>query len=767
MFHIKLFLRQLRKNATFSFVTIVGFSLSLSALLLIYVYVSHEYSYDKSFSKVDRIYKIEKKSGSIYLNEKLKDYLDEQIDEIESVCRFENITERQILSIGDKTFHIKNILQVDSSIFDFFETDFVKGNKVLAFNSIQNIILSESKSNELFGDEDPLNKILEIENREFLVAGVMKDFPMNSSLQPEAIIHREAKLSANMNCQISDDQVMDCIRNSYFFVMAKPGTSVATITPSLNKIFKEHVFGDQLLTLRPLKESYFSTTYDDRLQHANIKLIQILQAIGVLILVISILNFVILFSAYLINRMKEIGLRNIFGLSHRKSFLLFILEAQLIVFFSFGLSLILAELFLPMFEQMVNKSIPLNILYQFHVLTSIIFCVMIVGFLSAIVPALIYSKIRFITVKEMSIRVNRLRIKSGLSIVQYTISITLLICLIVVEKQLNFVKTKDFGFDKEHLIKINRAYSVDNKNYIQAISSHHNVLRACSSGGLPGEVHGGMSWKELQDTGYEGTIPTFNITEDFFKVFDVKFIHGRMPRENENGCVVNAMFMELFELQRIEGESVNGHPILGVVEDFHFENLYQKIKPTFFQMDSKSANAFITVRFGSAHIPETLDYLRNTWKTMFPDAVFDYVFYDEWLDSMYQAEEKLAYTIRFFAILAILISAMGTFAVAKYISFQRTKEIGIRKVNGASVKDILVLINHKFAVWMAVAFVVSCPVAYYFMQTWLENFAYATEISWWVFLLAGLITISISALTVIWQSWSAARRNPVEALRNE
>lgn len=768
---ITLFYRNMMRNKTFSIITISGFTLSLTVLILLSAFVFNELSYDRYNTNIDRTYRLLRSDNNSDINEDAVEFLKDDFPEIESVCRYNHF----IMGIGYLTFEnhsitTKSILHTEPAFFDIMDVEFVAGDKQSALNGKYALVLTEETAHRLFGDVDPIGKTVRIfHENDLTVTGVIKAFPQNSSMQPDAIIHRDLKTL--VNCSMMDDRNIFWNR---FFIMVKPGTDISLLGEKISAHLLNHKMIDNPVFLTPHKNSYIGGLRNgSHLMHTNIKLIYILSGIVLLVLLISILNFIILFTAHYMTRTKEIGLKKTIGAGSGAIFMQFILESVLIGGIAFFIAVILANTVQPLFESIVDKSFPLSALYSFPNVFCIPAGLIILSVAAGLFPALLASRFSVLSMFR-NVNGNAMKIKSWLLTVQYTVSIMLIVALLVISRQLDYVKHKDLGFTTDSLVRMEISYKLGQK--LQTLRDEllrlPGITGVTASYGGPGQIHIWVGWNEAKEAGvWNEAVPTFYVDQNFFKVFDAPIIEGWNFSSDENSSnpvvIINETARRLINWDTIEGKDIAGCKVIGVVKDFYFADMYQSMKPAFFIYQANNNYSWLSLRIAPGDVAGTLAAVKKIWNEICPEFVYDYQFYDEWVDAIYKAEDRLGYAIRLFTIIAILITCMGTFGVVQFTTRRRRKEVGIRKVNGASVREIAAMLNKDFLKWTGLAFCAAVPASWYFMHLWLQNFAYRTNLEWWIFVLAGIIAASIAMVTISWQAIRAARANPVEALRYE
>jgi len=406
-------------------------------------------------------------------------------------------------------------------------------------------------------------------------------------------------------------------------------------------------------------------------------------------------------------------------------------------------------------------------------------------------PAFIISKFKPVSIFSQSVKKSSLGIKSGLSVIQYSISIVLIVSLIVMTRQNQLLVNKDLGFTKEQLVNVSIPWEIKDKLPLikEKLAANPYIKSSTVSHGIPGIVNLWGMWNEADAKyGYKGQIPYFTVDADFFEVYDAEFIQGRGFKERDwkRSVIMNETAFKLTGWKSIEGKVLKGIPtpeqafggdpdaaknntinVVGVIKDMNVEKLNHSVAPTVFECSDHFGIGYLTCRILPGNYPNVIHDIENVWKEVCPDFIFNYHFYDDWLDALYKEEQYTAYVIRVFAILSILLTCLGTFGVIHFVTRQRIKEVGIRKVNGAKIYEVVKILNWEIVKWIGLAFALAVPLSWFIMNKYLQEFAYKTTLSWWIFALAGVLALGIALLTVSWQSWRAATRNPVEALRYE
>jgi putative ABC transport system permease protein len=769
MTKLRILIRSLIKKRSTSLIILTGFSVSISIVLVLIAFLINEFSVDKGYPNIDRIYRVFANGNKASVREDFREYFLENYPEIEDACRYNSY--QTTVTSNDVPF-TGQMIATDSSFFNIFSSDFLVGNAASSLSNPDDVVLTKSFAKRIFGNEDPVGKILIAEYKESLVvSGIIENFPDNSSIRGDFITNSKTKIwyegysdgqGNNLNyfrllCLVSDNANVPVLED----LLTKDITSVKY---SLG-------YPIESINLVPFSESYFMQGIDRSLtRHANIKLIKLLLVITSVIILLAIFNYINLTTAGFTDRYKEIAVKKTIGASRRKVFLQFISESVLICFISFLAALLLSSFWIPLFEKFLGNGVDLKVLYKPLVMVCILTGVLMISVLSGMYPALAISGLRPINIfmKRGITRRSSFNLRGVLNIIQNAVSVTLIIALIVITRQIDYVRTKDFGFDTDKLLRVNVHWRLAEKTGIirDKLLQEPTIKNVCFSHGTPGSIYSSSSW-QVDDK--ELMMNDLTVDSAFFDVFRIPVKMGRelLPSDFGKVCYINETALKVSGWDTYEGKKYHGKQIIGVVQDFHLADMYNRIEPVAVAFDSDMGVSHMTLRVEPVNIPRTIDALEKTWKEICPGHELQYQFYDDWLDSMYKSEEKLAAAIRLFSVLAIMISCLGMIGIAEFSIRKRTKEVGLRKVNGARVSQVIVLLNTDFIKWVFLALFIAMPCSYFILNKWLESFAYKARLNWWIFTIGGITALIIALITVSWQSWKAATRNPVEALRYE
>jgi putative ABC transport system permease protein len=810
--HCTVFLRNLKKQKIYSLINILGLAIGVAVCLTIALFIQSELGFDTFNTKADRTYRVFVKSvvnGRLSCNSKtcgpLGPALLRDFPEVESYTRLGYFGNR-VLQYKEKSLRVGDIYYVDSSYFDVFTVKFLAGNPRTALTHPNTIVLTETAAKKYFGTEDPMGKTLMADERGgYLVTGVIEDYPENSHF-------RCSMLAAIDTYPIIHENIWLELWYSTYIVL-KPGTDAAAFEAKLQNAVGRYVQAQAEAVLGISLNQFFTSgnTYAYHLQplmsiHLNsgrkyeidpntewgdirtsdIAYVYIFAGVALFILVIAIINFMNLATARSERRAKEVGIRKTLGSSRAALIKQFMTESILTSGCSVLVSLALLELFLPAFNTLSGKHLTMNYFQHPALIPELMLFAIVLGVLAGLYPALFlssFSPMRALNPHTGS-QSRKSRLRNILVIVQFAISITLIICTMVIKSQLDFIQHKNLGFNKERLLMIGQAFFLGDKMeafrnealknpQILSVSTSMRMFRA----GVPG--HGYFFNKK---TGSDPlSMQYVEADENFLTTYQIPLVAGRFFSRSfatdSNAVVVNEAALKEFGMTDVIGKEITTlstvgegktYKIIGVVKDFNWESLHQSIRTLmiFLLPESRSSN-IVTVRVQGGDISGSIESLRNTWKQFVPREPFRYNFVDEDLARMYEAEEKTADIAIVVSLLAIFIACLGLFGLASFVTEQRVKEIGIRKVMGASVFEIVVLLSEEFTKWVLIANAIAWPVAFYIMNSWLQNFAYRVPINLTVFIMAGVLALIIALVTVSFQAIKAALANPIDSLRYE
>jgi putative ABC transport system permease protein len=780
-YYLKTAIRNLWNNKKFSIINITGFAFGISICLAIVLFLVNEYSCDRYHEHTDQIVRvIDVKNKSSSIDYRVKDILLNNYPEIENGCLVQCAFRPIEVKASDQGLYLDNIMSVDNSFFEVFTIPFLTGNSSVPFTNINSAVITESTAKTLFGTENPVGKeILFRNNIPLTVTAVIKDFPENSSFSASILVNAENE-EFKFEKWIGDSRDLSTYRWPFrIYLQLNKKVNRELFLEKINsntELLVPYVSDAGFLALKDIY--LFDPTTGSGNKRGNPGLLKLLGAIAFIILSLAIINYINLTVAQQNKRNKDTGVKKTIGANRSIIFFHFLSESVLVSLVAFVLGIFLAWILLPVYNAIFSTTIDINYLFHLPNLSILICTILLIGILSGSGPAIALSGINPVKVLSGSVIIQGKKnfLRNFLTVFQFTISIILIFCVIIVQKQIKYVKHKNPGFNEEQLVRLDIPAIQENEApkffaLIEELRKSPYISNLSTSYGVPGSIPLSMG-SNMENTDKNMSVPSLLVDTAFLETFAIQVIKGRNlePGDFDKVCMINEAAWRHFEFENLENKRFNnfgGYDIVGVVNDFHFRSLHDEIGPVCIIFTGKGRPTTINVRFASNGTTPGMDYIRETWKNILPGFPLKYQFYDEWFDSMYRSEERFAKTIGLFAVLAIVISCIGILGLAIFSSERRTKEIGIRKVNGATVTEVVTMLNKDFVKWVAIAFIVAVPASWYAMDKWLESFAYKTSLSWWIFALAGLLALGIALLTVSWQSWRAATRNPVEALRYE
>lgn len=767
---MKTFFKYLVKNKLYSFVTLFGFAVSLMFVLLLSVYIKQELSVDQFHANKDRIYRLSHENGS-YFGPLSGDFIKNFVPEVESYTRI--YEDKGNAKFDGKSPVRMEYLLADSSFFTMFSFNLKQGNPHQVLASKNSAVLSETFVRRMFGNENPVGKSFLLNGKRFIISGVTEDLADNTHFK---------KSDAILNFPViadlwGDTEMLTNNNNSSFglYFLAKKGANLPAKAPAILSEFQKSYWiyakgFAKTLRFEPLSEVYFSKGNGIAIRQNNRNTVLVFGAVALLILIISIINYINLTVAQSGFRSKETAIKKLMGSSKIALLWQHIIESVILSLVSGLIGIILAFLAESFFNGQMDCNLNLSKQFSFLFIISILGMIGATGFISGIIPALVVNKFNPIDiVKGNFTRKTKSSYSKVLIAFQYTVAIVLLISTWTIVKQSFFMQNYDTGFDKENLFWMDNTVSANQqsafRDLLKTIPGVEEVTYC--NGGTPLDPGNNRSFNLK---GNPISLQEFTVDSLYLKVMKLK-VKPTTAAYSKDGVWLNQAAVKALELGdnplffNIEDQNL---PILGVVEDFNFRSLYTQIGPLMIrQLNSKASSFRITVKLKGINPIETVKQIRSAQASFTGGIPMDSGFFDDTINQWYAKEVKRSKLIGAFTLLAIIISSMGIFAMSLYYIQQKIKEIGIRKVNGATVSEVIEMLNKDFVKWVIIAFFVATPIAYYVMHKWLENFAYKTSLNWWIFALAGVLALGIALLTVSWQSWRAATRNPVEALRYE
>jgi putative ABC transport system permease protein len=784
--YLKTAWRNLLRNKTFSLINISGLGLGIACSLLIYLWIQDEKSKDNFHENSDRLYQVivsdKDKSGNLSNSNDntpglLADALKMQIPEVMHAATV--IWESELLfTVGDKTGKEKG-RYAGADFFNLFSFPLLKGNQSKALSAPDNIVITQKLANNYFGNQNPVGKIIRIgDKRDFVVSGVIANVPKNSTLTFDFIMP--------VQNGFEDNHWMIDGWNHFgpaTYVLLRKDASITAVNQKLKDFLpmQDKVLNDKVVSLQLFKERYLYSSFTNGIADGGrVEYVRIFYIIAVFILLIACINFMNLATARSVKRSKEVGVRKVAGAMKGTLFLQFLSEAFITTFLSVIVALIAAFVLLPYFNQLTEKDVSLH-MADFTFIITLFLLVLLVGFIAGSYPALLLSSLKPISVLKGTLKFssgNKL-FRKGLVVFQFTLSVILIVSTIVIYMQMNYVQSKNLGLDHSRLIYIpvEGELVTNYENFKHEALASGNIESVSFCGTEPTNV--GWWSPTMQWTGKDPEDKTLfaqvEVGYDFIKTMKIDLVDGRdfspvFPTDSTN-FLVNESAVRYMKMQHPVGASFSHGDmkgkIIGVVKDFHFKSLHNQIAPAFFNFTPAPEEGIAIVRALPGKTKQTLISAAAISKKYNPKYPFNYVFADDNLNRQYHSEMLVGQLAGVFAFIAVLISCMGLFGLSMFMAEQRTKEIGIRKVIGASVARIVALLSGNFLLLVAFAFILASPIAWWVMHKWLQDFSYRVGISWHVFAFAALIAFSIALLTVSFQAIRVALANPVKSLRIE
>ncbi len=804
--YLKIAWRNLFKNKSYSFINITGLTAGTVCFLFIILYVNDQLGYDTHHENADQLYRIRTfiKGGngnndfnSATASPPIAFGLKNDFPEVEQACRIVYIkgaTDKLIKSedVKQGVFAERGYL-ADSTVFDLFSYRFTQGNSEQALKGPNTIVLSSSLATKLFGDKNAIGQEVTIgagnDEQTLTVTGVFDETFGKSHLNPNYIISMNTpglgQFVRDNNQWLGQNFVVSYVRLN--------SNSDASLLESKFPGFLQTHAGDDLKETGMEKNLYLQKVkdihlYSKGIEHqigktSDFQYLILLLSLAIFIQLIACINFINLSTAQSSKRSREIGMRKVIGSSKNSIVTQFLGESMLITFIAVIVALPVCWLLFPFFNEMTQSNIEVQDLVQPEIVLVIAGLGLGTGLIAGIYPALYTASIKPLQAMKRfgGVAKNFEIFRKALVIFQFTIAIGLIVGVSIVGNQVRFLHNKDLGFDKGERIAISMDTELTRDKF-DVISTQLQLLpevgRMAGSQFYPSENVLYDRGTRLAGQGLEeqtGTKVNF-VTESFFETMGIPIIAGRsLSRTDSNQVVVNEMLLNNLQINLSEAigtrlfntyeDQTEEYIIVGVHKDYHYSSLKDPIQPLMSFYTSSPSRLICEVKGGT--YAEIVDKIENQWNATFPDVPLQYSFVDENIRKLYEEESRLMQLSGVLTFLAILISCLGLFGLATFVATQRTKEIGVRKINGARVWEVITLLNKDFLKWVGIAFVIASPLAWFVMSKWLESFAYKTGLSWWIFALSGVLAMIIALVTVSWQSWKAATRNPVEALRYE
>jgi len=802
--YVKIAFRNIKRHKIYSFINIAGLSLGTAACILIILYLHFELSYDKYFKNSSRIFRV---TNDFTLGDTHRDFATipgpagpafaEGIPEILDQARALRLNPRDrklTITKESENYEETNVYLVDSTFFNIFDYEFILGDRRTALKEPNTIVLTEKSAKKMFGNEDPIGKILRISAArigDLLITGVVENPPENTHFKFDYLIPL-LSLDEDVKKQgYFDDWGYFSF---YTYVLLDENANPDVVAGKMNLIYEKNsgeqhrkIGAEWNYSIQKMTDIHLRSHLSNEIEaNNNIEYIYLQFVVALLIIVIACSNFINLFIAKSTARAKEVGLRKVFGAVKRNIKDQIIGESALMVVLSILTGLYMVIFFLPVFNSLTGLSISPSYIFQKQILLSLGALIIVATLMAGVYPSIVLSRFQpVVTIKNTFQGVGKRNyLRRSLVVIQFIISISLIFSTIVVLKQLNFMKNKNLGFDKEQVVVVNwKAGSTasDGEVFKEMLKTNPNIIEASFSDTVPGKNTGVNAFLP---EGFSKTNPqmleTAKIDFDFLKTYKLEIVHGRsFSRESGtdpvSAYVINESAARLLGWSNEEAigkrfdnltDGNKDRMVIGILKDYHHKSLKQAVDPMAFSILPR-AGRYLSIKVSTENLSETISFIEEKWNGYTPGLDFEYFFVDENFDSLYHSEENLFSLFEYFAFLAILISCLGLFAMAAYTAEQKKKEIGIRKVLGANVSELVILLLRSSLGLVILASIIALPAIYYILNLWLRNFAFKIEISIWWYVISLFTALILSVFSTAFQTIKASLANPVVSLRNE
>jgi len=782
--YINVIFRIIKRNWSFTLINISGLAIGLATFVLIMLWVNDELNFDKFNTNYENLYRIVENQyyagGELFpvavtpgpLAPKIK----EEYPEVKKASRLSS--NWYLVRQGEKIFYEEFSL-VDPDFLDMFSIEFVKGDKSKAISDPQSVILTEELAKKYFASDDPLGKVINIDKKEFIVTGIMKDFPKNSHYQVKSIL-------PFLYLKTTGSNIDEWGNNSYYaYIMLAPNTKIGGFNNKIKDFINKNnkngartdIYAQRIGEIHLYSSGRFTAEIGSQ---GDIRYVMALSLVAIFILLIACINFMNLSTAQSVKRAKEVGIRKVTGAYKSTLVLQFLGESVILVLLAYIIAMVVVETLLPMFNNLTGKELVVHYLSYKH-LKNTLGIILITGLVAGSYPAFLLSSFNPLKVLKgtFSSGKSATTFRKILVTVQFSISIILIIGTIVIARQLKYVQNKKLGYDHENLVYFYFGEEIKQhmQSFKQELQADPDIHAVAITNQIPtyiGNSTSGWKW-DGKNSADEVLMHYVYVDEDYQKTFKIEMAEGKYYSSDlmidTSSVVINQAAARIIspngpvigKFLSIGSYRLN---IIGIVKDFHFKSVHRKIEPLVLAYKPRDCN-IIFVRIAPGNYEKSLKHIEKVFKKYVIDQPYHITFLDESLNSLYTSEKRMGVIFKYFAGLAIFISCLGLFGLSLYTVEQKTKEIGIRKTLGASIFSINWMFLKQYFCWVAVATIIAIPIAWYTMQMWLNNFAYRIELKPTDFVVASALSFIIAMITVSYQSYKAAMKNPVEALKYE
>ncbi|MFC1563977.1 ABC transporter permease [candidate division KSB1 bacterium] len=802
--YFKIALRNIRKNKTFTAINIGGFALGIACCILILLYIRYELSYDRFYENADNIHRVAMKRTYPdvvrnwgWTSPMLAGTFKKDFAEVIHSTRILTDIRGTRIKHGEEQFSENKVFYSESSFFKVFRLPFIHGDSETALTDPNTVVITKETAERYFGNENPVGRSLKISNNwsdgQVTITGVIEDIPDNSHIHFDFLISLNSTPVINWNgfsngwmfftyIVLQDGSTPDNFEaklpqmvNNYFG---------AEIDGSGTETYEEHLAAGNRYEffLQPLTDIHLRSRLEHEIEpNGNITYVYMFSFISVFILIIACINFMNLSTAKSVSRAREVGIRKAVGSLRKQLVNQYLFESVLLSFISLALAITVVELVLPLFRSFSGN--PLNIDYfgNIMVIPGLIVFALLIGVVSGVYPAFFLSAFKPVAVLKGTgqFGLKGTFLRNGLVVFQFVISIGLITGTLIVKKQVDYMVNKELGYNKDHVMVIHNAGAVTQRveSFKQELKKNNNIVTVSGCGNYPMRATHSAIYRFVDSNG-EKVLSMHNsgVDPDFFETFDMQFVWGRPFMKDlasdSMAVVINESALKILGVEPSENEFFGfrrhhvDSRIVGILKNFHYRSLHNEIGPVLFGMNLTYIR-YMAVRIGNENIDESISYIRDVWNSFTGNAPFEYSFIDQNLEEFYVSEKKTGVISTVFSIMAIIIGCLGLFGLAAFNAERKTKEIGIRKVLGASLLNILIFLTKEFTRLISAAFILAVPLTYFIMSRWLDNFAFRVDIPPDLFLVSGLLTLLTALFTISYQVLKAAFRNPADSLRHE
>lgn len=782
--------RNIKKYRAYSWINIIGLAVGMACCILTLLYVQNELSYDKYHENANRIYRLAMRSPGNTYGRGIEGIAKvpgpwgpaalQDLPEIERSVRF-MFFNQTLVSRGEKRFYENNGFYADSTVFDIFSFNLFKGNPKTALKAPFSLILTQDMARKYFGSEDPIGQFLLFDNTtKFQVTGVLENVPQNSHFTFSFLVSLSSDTSTLPT---------DWVRNQYYtYLLLKKSYQDDAVAKKFPSVLAKNI-GEEAANYIPflqplLKIHLHSNLFREIESNSDFVYIIIFSTVAIFILITACINFINLATASSANRALEVGIRKVVGASQQGLIRQFIGESFVLSLIALLIAIILVYFFLPSFNSLLDKQFDLISFVNPMIILGLLGICLFVGIVSGCYPAFVVSAFAPSDVLKGKFKItSHSSLRKTLVVFQFVVSIILIISTGHVYKQLEYIRNKKLGFNQEHLVIVpiqDESMRQNHESFKRELLQHPSVLDVSTSANMPGGSDYGIPIvPEGIPEGETSDVRQLIVDHAFLATYQMKLLEGRdfskdYLTDASSAYLINEAAAKQLGWDNPIGKTIaipgigrNPGSVIGIVENFHFRSMHQRISPLILYIQPPNWYSRFSIRIHSENLPETLDYIKLKWTEFDPVNPFSYTFFDSQFAQLHQAEEKTKEMIGYFSVVAVIIGCLGLFGLVSFATQKRTKEIGIRKVHGASVSSILKLLSKEFILVISFALFLAVPISYFILDTWLNNFAYRININVEIFLFTGGLIFLITLITVSYQTIKAATANPIKSIRHE